>query len=184
MYHPLYCPPTPSLFHLTIRIKKKISACNHHVKVFLSCDWCCIAGIPPSTAILSLCLWQGAFTGMGIRTGWIHHILAAHLQEGNKNCCHSLIVSGAFQKHSSKASWVRMCCLEQLSLDDLVCVVLHENTPAAASGLSITKMQAPVLDLVEFFWESLPWEGSSVQLASVSDLHQLSPQHLTFFWDT
>lgn len=66
-----------------------------------------------------------------------------------------------------------MYCLEELSPDDLAHVVLHENTTAAASGL--TEMQAPVLDLVEFSWGSLPWEGSSAQLASVSDLHQFSP---------
>lgn len=89
-----------------------------------------------------------AFTGKGISTGQVHHFLAAHVQEGNKNCCHCPVVPGAFHKHSSKDSWVRMYCLEQLSLGGLACVVLHENTTAAANGLSITKMQAPVLDLV------------------------------------
>lgn len=51
MYHPVYCPPTPSLFHLTIRIKLVLA--KNHVKVFLSCDWYGRAGIPPGTAILS-----------------------------------------------------------------------------------------------------------------------------------
>lgn len=85
---------------------------------------------------------------------------------------------------SGKPCWFRIYYLEYVSLGSLAYVVLHENTSVCTSGLSTRQMQSPVLTLAEYFWEPLPWEGSSARQASKSDLHELSPQDLFLCWDT
>lgn len=146
MYYPQYCPPTPSLFHLTIRIKKKISACKASCKSILEL-WLVLHSrdsIRDCHPVSSVCDKEFS-QEMALTQSPSHFICKRETKI-------ALIVSGAFHKHSSKPSWVRMYCLEQLLLDDLFYIVLHENTAAAASGLSTRTMQAPVLGLVEFFW--------------------------------